>query len=166
MALVTGDEERAKALFDAVNVPEIADDGTLGFTMPLLCEVAAAVGDEERCRELIERLDRWRGIHLSCGPVYGGAVDRLSAMLHDRVGDAAAADALFSTAVDQHRAMRSDLWEARTRLDWSQSLLRRGDPASARPHLDAVQVTVASADFPEIEARLDVLRESAETLAD
>lgn len=158
MALATGDEERALALFDRVVVDDIADDGTIGFTMPLLCEVAAAVGDEGRCRELIERLDRWRGIHLTCGPVYAGAADRLSALLLDRVGEHAAADAHFAEAIDQHRAMGSYVWEARTRLDWASALLDREDRAEARLHLDAAGELVGESEPLEISSRLIALR--------
>ena len=166
MALATGDAGRASVLFERVAVDDIADDGTLAFTMPLLCEVAAAVGDDSRCRGLLHQLEHWRGIHLASGPVYCGAADRLAALLHDRLGDPVVADALFAEAVEQHEALRSPLWAARTHLDWASSLLIRGEVAAASTHLGAAGDLVSPGQLPAIEARLADLRQAAAAAID
>ena len=65
------------------------------------------------------------------------AVDRLIAGLAALENRHDEADRLFESALNQERAVRSRPLEARTRHWWGRALLRRGDEAASRPHIDA-----------------------------
>lgn len=100
------------------------------------------------------RLAPQSGLHLPTGGIYLGAVDRLLALLHDRLGNPLRADALFAAAVAQHEALHSPPWVARTNLDWAESLLARGERAEVPGHLDAASAGIGSLDLPANQLRL------------
>ena len=156
--LVAGNDAIAREVIDAITVDDIADDGALAFTMPMLCEVAARVGSEDLCRGLLDRYRTWTGAHLACGPGYSGAADRLFALLADRLGDHDEADRWFARALAQHEAMRSPPWVARTFLDWAESLLARGDARGAATHLEPTSAAIGSLELGESRKRLDDLQ--------
>ncbi len=67
-------------------------------------------------------------------------------------------DALFADAVRQHEDFRTPTWLARTKLDWAESLLRRGSPDAARTHLEAAATALGDLDLPDNQLRLTELR--------
>jgi hypothetical protein len=97
------------------------------------------------------------------GGIYLGAADRIRALLHDALGEHEVADELFALAVEQHEALRSPTWVARTHLDWGESLLRRGKVEPARACLDAAAAAIGDLELIDSRLRLTELTERMTT---
>ena len=155
--LEQGDHDAASAALALVFGEEFSDDAGYPIAVALWSEIAVRVGPAHHCRSLAERLAPQSGLHLATGGVYLGAVDRLLAMLHDRLRDHHVADELFAAAVAEHEDFRSPPWVARTRLDWAESLLNRGEMDRARVCVDAARSSIGDLDLPDNQRRLDDL---------
>jgi hypothetical protein len=66
------------------------------------------------------------------GGWYAGSTARYLALLAGALGQEGDADRWFAQAVEDHTRAGTPPWLARTRVDWAESLLRRGDEARAR----------------------------------
>ncbi len=122
-----GDVDAVASALAQVVGEEISDDGGRAIGVALWSELAVALDAIDLCRTLADSIAHQGGVHFLTGGIYLGAVDRIRALLHDALGEHDLADELFALAVEQHEALRSPTWVARTQLDWAESLLRRGE---------------------------------------
>ena len=117
-------------------------------------EIVAGLRDPVRCRRFIDEIEPLSGIHVATGGICLGAADRLLALLHDAVDEPDRADEYFARAVEQHEAIRSPTWVARTELDWAESLIARDRVDDAATHLDAAGGAIGDLDLPDSRRRL------------
>lgn len=150
-----GEIDRVREALELFDCDELPDDASRPITVAYWAEIVAALNDTVQCRRLIDEIEPLSGIHLGTGGICLGAADRLLALLHDAVGDHDAADRYFARAVEQHHAMRSPTWVARTELDWAESLFARNHSDDARAHLDAAREAIGELDLPDSRRRLD-----------
>jgi len=155
--LAQGRVDEAAAGLDLIRGEELPDDAAYPMTVGLWSEIAVAIGTDEQCRTLADMLEPQTTLHLGTGGSYLGAVDRLRALLLDRLGEHQQADELFAAAVRQHEQMGSPPWVARTQLDWATSLLSRGERAAVQAHLDAAASAIGDLDLAENQHRLAAL---------
>ena len=150
-----GDIERVREALELFDCDDLPDDASRPITVAYWAEIVAALNDTVQCRRLIDEIEPLSGTHIGTGGICLGAADRLLALLHDAVGDHAAADRYFARAVEQHHAMRSPTWVARTELDRAESLFARNHSDDARAHLDAAREAIGELDLPDSRRRLD-----------
>jgi len=155
-----GDPDAVASALAQIVGEEFSDDGGRAIGIALWSELAVAFGAVDLCRALADSIAHQGGVHFLTGGIYLGAVDRVRALLHDALGEPARADELFGLAVDQHEALRSPTWVARTQLDWAESLLNRdqvGDTSAhvdAGAHLDAARSAIGDLVLTDSEQRL------------
>ena len=161
--LAQGDLEAAASALALVVGEEFADDGGRAIGVALWSELAVALGAVDLCRTLADSIAHQGGVHFMTGGIYLGAADRIRALLHDALGEHEVADELFALAVEQHEALRSPTWVARTQLDWAESLLRRGEVEPARACLDAASAAIGDLELIDSRLRLADLTERMAT---
>jgi hypothetical protein len=120
------DEKSGKAFTD------LADDYALPVAQCAWAEAAAITGHRDACVAFEKRLAHQADMHQTTGGWYLGATSRYLALLADAQGRDDDADARFAQAVSEHIRMQSPTWLARTRLDWAEARLRRGDDTKSR----------------------------------
>lgn len=155
--LAQGRVDEAAAGLDLIRGEELPDDAAYPMTVGLWSEIAVAIGSDEQCRTLADMLEPQTTLHLGTGGSYFGAVDRLRALLLDRLGEHQQADELFAAAVRQHEQMGAPPWVARTQIDRATSLLARGERAAVQAHLDAAASAIGDLDLAENQHRLAAL---------
>lgn len=155
--LAEGRVDDAAAALDQIRGEELPDDAAYPMTVGLWGEVAAAIGSDAQCQTLADMIENQTTMHLVTGGSYLGAVDRVRALLLDRLGDHQLADELFAAAVRQHDQMASPPWVARTHLDWAASRFARGEHTAVQAHLDAAATAIGGLDLPENQHRLAAL---------
>ena len=107
-----------------------------------------------RLRRVLEPMAGQLGV-IATGTNVMCAVDRLLAGLAALEGRHAEADALFDAALAQEQTVRSRPLQARTRHWWGRALVRRGDDAAARPHIDAAHDIASDLDMKALVAQLE-----------
>ena len=152
-----GDTEYALEALDRIDGEELSDDAGHSIVVAYWAEIVAALRDSVRCRRFIGEIEPLTGIHIGTGGVCLGAADRLLALLHDAIGEPDRADEYFARAVEQHEAMRSPTWVARTQLDWAESLLARERADHAATRLEAARVAIGDLDLTDSQQRLAIL---------
>ena len=110
---------------------DMPDDAALPVTHVAWVEAAVLVGDRDACRALFDRLLPYHDIFQVTGGWYAGSTARYLALLAATLGDEAEADRWLAQAIEDHTRARTPPWLARTRVDWAESLLRRGDETRA-----------------------------------
>jgi hypothetical protein len=155
--LAEGRIDDVAAALDRIRGEELPDDAAYPMTVGLWGEIAASIGSDEQCQALADMLENQTTMHLVTGGNYLGAVDRVRALLLDRLGAHHMADELFAAAVRQHEQMSSPPWIARTQLDWAASLLARGERTAVQAHLEAAATAIGGLDLPENQHRLAAL---------
>jgi class 3 adenylate cyclase/thioredoxin-like negative regulator of GroEL len=104
----------------------IAADFTQNFNLCEMAEVAVAVGDTARAKELADVLRPRAGMASHIHPLaYHGAVDRYVGLLELSLGDPDQAVHDFEEALAIHERMEARPWSARTRYDLARALLAR-----------------------------------------
>jgi tetratricopeptide (TPR) repeat protein len=156
--LANGDTDRVMTALQEIEHEPLSDDAGLPVVLALWSEIAATVRAAEPCRRFIGEIAPLAGVQLATGGIHFGSADRLLARLQDALGEHDVADRHFASAVEQHEALRSPPWIARTRLDWAESLLTRGRRDEADSHLDAAEAAIGDLDLPDNQQRLDALR--------
>ena len=149
-----GDTEYVLAALDRLDGEELSDDAGHPLVIAFWAEIVAGLRDPMRCRRFIDEIEPLSGIHVATGGICLGAADRLLALLHDAVDEPDRADEYFARAVEQHEAIRSPTWVARTELDWAESLIARDRVDDAAAHLDAARVAIGDLDLPDSRRRL------------
>ncbi len=133
-------DEAAKAL-DTVDLEAVPDDVLRTYTLCVLAEAAVLIGDRERAERLRTLIEDSTDVHATiAGIAYWGARSRYLGLVAHLLGDLDGAVALLRQAEQEHEAMRSPPWLARTRYDLARVLIDRdgdGDRAQARRLLDA-----------------------------
>ena len=152
-----GDLDRVRASLNDLDGHEFADDATLQLCLAYWAEIVAGLGSDSHCRSFLDRLADTAGVNLLIGGVYLGPVDRLCGLLHAAVGEYERADERFASASELQASLGSPPWIARTELDWSSTLLARGDRTGARRRLDAARVAIGELDLAESRRRHDRL---------
>jgi hypothetical protein len=109
----------------------------------------------QRVRELLPYHD----IFQVAGGWYAGSTARYLALLAAALGQEAATDRWFAQAIEDHTRTGTPPWLARTRVDWAEHLLRRGERERAKE-----QALVALDDVGELE--LTVPRNRAKAVLD
>ena len=155
---VRDESDVAVAALDGLANERFADDAGLPISLGLWSEIAADLGLESHCRRFVDELSPLSGIQVVTGGITLGAADRLLARLLDALDEHDAADRHFASAVEQHEALRSPPWIARTRLDWAESLLARERRSDAVAQVDAAEAAIGDLDLPDNQRRLDALR--------
>lgn len=155
--LAQGRVDDAAAGLDLISGEVLPDDAGYPMTVGLWSEVAAEIGSDEQRRTLADLFEHQSTLHLVTGGSYLGAVDRVRALLLDRLGEHRRADELFAAAVRQHEQMGAPPWVARTHLDWAASLFARGERTAVQVHLDAAATAIGDLDLPENQQRLAAL---------
>jgi tetratricopeptide (TPR) repeat protein len=155
--LACGDIDQVRAALELIDGENLSDDAGYPVVVAFWSEIVAALGVTDQCRRFIAELEPMTGTQLGTGGIYLGSVDRYRALLHDALGDHDLADELFAAAVEQHEAFRTPPWIARTRIDWAESLIARGQIDAARVHLSAAREAIGGLDLPDNLRRLDAL---------
>jgi len=112
-----------------VNMP---DDAGLPITRVAWVEAATLTGDLAACRALYDLLLPYHDIFQVTGGWYAGSTARYLALLATALGHEAEADRWFAQGVEDHTRVGTPPWLARTRVDWAEYLLRRGEVEGAR----------------------------------
>jgi len=136
---------------------DIPDEAAFPIAVAMWSEIVAQRGTSEMQRALIDVLTPIADVHGRTGGWYGGSYSRYLALLCDAVGDHDDADRWFAAAVEAHQRIGSPPWTARTRVDWAESALSRGDDQRAR---DLAHMAIG--DVGDLE--LTVTRERATTV--
>ena len=136
-------------------IRHIADDAGLDIVLAIWSEIAAALRSEPHCQRLLDELTPLDGTQLASGGMHLGSAARVMALLHNVVGNDAKVDELFARAVQEHEALQSPPWVARTHLDWADVCARRGDLNDVEAHLDAARVAIGALVLPDLQRRLD-----------
>jgi class 3 adenylate cyclase/tetratricopeptide (TPR) repeat protein len=152
--LHAGDTEPIFAALDEIDGEDFADDAGYPIALVYWSEIVAAIGNEPQRRRFLELATSLSGLNLAVGGNYLGPADRLSALLHGALGDHELADEMFSRAVEQQVQMASPPWIARTRLDWAESLLARGDMASAGECIAGAESAIGDLGLPDARSRI------------
>jgi len=136
-----GQTDDAAKAFEAIDIENIPDDVLRSYTLCVLAEAAALISDRERARRLRTLVEDSSDAHATiAGIAYWGARSRYLGLIAHLLGDLDEAIALLRQAEQEHDAMRSPPWVARTRYDLARVLIDRdgdGDRAEARSLLDA-----------------------------
>lgn len=111
---------------------DMPDDAALPITRVAWVEGAVLVGDLDACRALFDLLLPYHDIFQVTGGWYAGSTARYLALLAAALGEEAEADRWFAQAIEDHTRAGTPPWLARTRVDWAESLLRRGENERAR----------------------------------
>lgn len=149
-----GDTQYVLEALERIDGEELSDDAGHSVVIAYWAEIVAALPDPVRCRRFIHEIEPLSGVHIGTGGICLGAADRLLALLHDAVDEPDRAGRYFARAVEQHQAMGSPTWVARTELDWAESLLNREQLDDAVPHLDAARAAIGDFDLPHSRERL------------
>jgi class 3 adenylate cyclase len=152
-----GDTDDVLQALDRIDGEELSDDAGHPIVIAYWAEIVAGLRDPVRCRRFIDEIEPLSGVHIATGGICLGAADRLLALLHDAVDEPDRADEYFASAVEQHQAMRSPTWVARTELDWAESLLARHRVDEARAHLEGARAAIGDLDLTESRRRLTEL---------
>ena len=152
--LHAGNIEPVLTALDDIEDEEFADDAGHPITLGYWSEIVAVLGPKRQRQRFLELATPLSGLNLHTGGVYLGPTDRLLALLHDALGDHEHADELFATAVGQQIRMASPPWIARTRLDWAESLLTRGDHTRARECVAGAVGAIGDLDLPDARSRI------------
>ncbi len=111
---------------------DIPDDAGLPLGRVAWAEAAAIVGERDACRAMIDQLEPQQDVFQITGAWYAGSTARYLAILSAALGDDEAADHWFMAAERDHVRADTPPWLARTRVDWAELLLARGDRGRAR----------------------------------
>jgi hypothetical protein len=131
-------EEDAREAWARVHkLPGVVLTDRSGLTMT--GEVAAYIGDEPRCRTLLERALAYDGLFVSWG-IAGfaceGPVARLIGLLREALGEPERADDAFASAIAAAEGAGALPQAIRTRYEWTRARLARaghaGDPELRR----------------------------------
>lgn len=161
-----GSEEAARgqlAEAAASRLAELPRDFTYLYSLCVLGELGAAIGDASGAELLYEALAPYAGRHavLFVGTVCLGSVSRYLGLTASQMGEWARAEAHFAEAVERNQRVGARLWLARTQYDWARMLHARGGrdaPERARELLRACLAT-------STELGLTALGERARALA-
>ena len=141
----TGRVDEAAEMLAAVDLDAVPDDVLRTYTLCVLAEAAVLVGDRERAAALGPLIAASTDAHATiAGIAYWGARSRYLGLVDHLLGDLDGAVARLRQAEEEHQAMRSPPWVARTRYDLARVLIDRdadGDRAEARRLLDAALET-------------------------
>ena len=150
------DEARTLILANSAHgFADIPDDAGLPISRVAWAEAAAIVGDRDACRALIDQLSPQHDVFQVTGAWYAGSTARYLAILSVALGDDEAADHWFMTAERDHVRADTPPWLARTRLDWAEVLLARGDRRRARELAGAALDVVGDLDLTSTTSRAE-----------
>ena len=150
------DEARAMTQANSAHgFADIPDDAGLPITRVAWSEAAAVVGDRDACRALIDQLSPQHDVFQVTGAWYAGSTARYLAILTAALGDDEAADHWFAAAERDHVRAVAPPWLARTRVDWAEQLLPRGDRHRARELAGAALDAVGTLELPVIRTRAE-----------
>ncbi len=105
------------------------DEAQWPMELVFLIEAALTLGDRDAVDRIYPFLDRFRGMNLACGTLIAafGSADRYLARVAAFRGDPAAADDLFTSALEMDQRMRSVVHTAETLAHQALFLAERGD---------------------------------------
>jgi hypothetical protein len=138
---------------------DMPDDAGLPVTRVAWVEAAVLVGDRDACRALFDLLLPFHDIFETTGGWYAGSTARYLALLADALEQDVEADRWYIRAIEDHARAATPPWLARTRVDWAECLLRRGEAGRARE-----LASVALSDMGELE--LTATRSRARAILD
>jgi hypothetical protein len=132
-----GRDRDARDIFDSLatgDLAELPQDPTTATVLAILAELCGTVGNAHQAATIGDLCAHYVGqlVVLGTGTCCVGAMDRYRAIAASSVGDYAAADRLFTAAVDIETSARAWGCLARTRLTWARSLAHRDQPRAAR----------------------------------
>ncbi len=138
MLASTGEVDEAARLLDraaANRFTDVPDEAGWPMAIGLYAETAALVADRSVAAVLAEILEPFAATRLQMGTggIMLGPAARLVALLVAVAGDDEACDRWFAAAIEDAGRLDSPIWNARSRLDWAERLLGRGEVA-ARPN--------------------------------
>jgi len=157
--LLTGRVEEARDFLERAHPDEVSDDAGAPLTFAWYSEVAAAIGTPELRRRWLDAIKSMRGVHFATGGSYCGPVNRLCALLHDSLGDHDAADECFELGVGDADTLGAPTFAARTRIDWAESLIGRGDAQRGRTLLSEAEAIIGDLELTESAGRIATLRQ-------
>jgi class 3 adenylate cyclase/tetratricopeptide (TPR) repeat protein len=123
----------ARILFEELmtGLPELPKDVSWLRMVAQLATVCAALGDTERATVLHDLLTPYDRQAATTGAAWFGAVAHHLALLATTLGRFEEADRRFAEAEQLHEKFGVVPWTARTRLEWSEMLVRRSAPGDA-----------------------------------
>jgi tetratricopeptide (TPR) repeat protein len=128
----SGDLEAAREVLDRIDIDALPRDMLWMTSMSVLAQVCALVGDEARARVLYDRLlpHRDRNVMVGIANCMGSA-ERYLGLLATVLGDHAAAEAHFDTALERNAAGGLDHVFTMARNDYAAMLETRNGPGDA-----------------------------------
>ena len=136
---------------------DMLDDAALPIVRSSWAEAAALVADTEACQALFERLLPYHDIHQVTGFWYSGSTARYLALLSAAIGNEDDADRWFTQAIEDHERIASPPWLARTRIDWAEHLLRRGESQRAHELARAALKNIGTLELTVSRSRAEAL---------
>ncbi len=130
-----------------------------------LTEASAAAGHERMAELLYPELAPLSGglIMIGHGVACYGAADRYLGMLAATLGDHEIASAHFEAGLELDRSMGARTWVAHGSYEYGRTLVRRGEPARARPLLTEAMGLAETVGMPTLQGRLRSLGRTAPT---
>ena len=133
--------DEAAEMLEVIDLDAVPEDVLRTYTLCVLAEASVLVGDRGAASALKGLIGASADAHATiAGIAYWGARSRYLGLIDHLLGDLDGAVARLRQAEDEHEAMRSPPWVARTRYDLARVLIDRdadGDRAEARRLLDA-----------------------------
>jgi DNA-binding SARP family transcriptional activator/tetratricopeptide (TPR) repeat protein len=153
------DEARSELARFTPDLSEIAPDGDWLTTVTLLADVAAEVGDVDRCAQLYEILSPYAATNVVIGhaAVCFGSVARYLGRLALTIGERERALEHLRHAVDSSAALRAPVQLAHARLDYAVALGANGDRGRARTLIEQAAATAAELELPLVARRVESL---------
>ncbi len=151
--------EEARLLFDQVAAHDFVAlpfNVMWLYSMAMLAEVCADLGDRPRGARLYERLSPHRDLVAIGGPLALGSVHHALGRLASILGRYDDAQEHFAEAARMHTDFSAHVWLARTRLEWARMLLARrqaADAEQARELLDQALATAGELSLANVERR-------------
>ena len=122
---------------------DIPDDAGYGLAWTRWALSAAATGNREACRSLLELSDRWNGDYVYTGAWHHGPTDYYRAQLARALNQANTED-LYVKSVADSETMNSPLWLARSNVAYAEYLLSREDHDRAREYATKALNTIGA----------------------
>ena len=134
---------------------DLSEDSARPVALSTFAEAAALVRHEQACRDLLPHLLPLAWAHQTTGGWYLGATSRYLGLVCDALDRTDEADEWFAQAEAEHEIMQTPPWLARGRLDWAESLLRRGEAGRAAQLAQSALSAVGDLDLAASRARAE-----------
>lgn len=136
----------------------VPDEWGTEQALAILARTCVALGDRERARLLITRLEPLAEHNAACGIVAPlGPAARALGLLSEMLGAQEAAAEWLRRATDRARTLNAPYWEAQAQIDLSACLAKLGRDESANEISERVRVEAEAHGWPTLAGRASVI---------